>query len=134
MIVRVTDPVSPYCGQEFEGHCCYYDIHHTGNSPDLFIIKTLKGDERILSTQIDAEHYWEQRRQEEIEKLGATVGDTVMIGRTGSGSYKRNFDLLIPHKITKIDSSGHVTFDDGEATCFRPDVKKIKEDCNEKYQ
>ena len=127
MIVKVTDPASPYCGQEFEGGCFYYDIHHTGNSPDLFIIKTPKGDERILSTQIDAEHYWEQRRQEHIERLGATVGDTVMIVRTGSSSSKRNFDLLMPHKITKIDSSGHVTFDDGEATCFRPNVKKVEE-------
>jgi hypothetical protein len=124
LIVRVTDPTSPYCGQEFEGDCIYYDVYHTGNSPDLFIIKTPKGDERILSTQIDAEHYWEQRRQEYIGKLGADVGDTVIIMRSGSGYSKKDFDLTEPHKITKIDSNGYVTFDDA-ATYFRPDIEVI---------
>jgi hypothetical protein len=120
--VKVTNPNSPYCGQEFEGGCIYYDIHHTGNSPDLFVIKTPDGEKRILSTSIDTEHYWEQRRQEHIKKLGANVGDTVLITRSGGGSFKRGFDISKPHKITGINTSGYVEFDGGEAKTFRPDV------------
>jgi hypothetical protein len=123
--VKVIDPKSPYYGQEFEGGCFYYDVYHTGDSPDLFIIKTPDGDKQILSTSIDTEHYWNQRRQEHIERLGADVGDTVIITRSGGGSCKRSFDISIPHKITAIDSGGHVKFDDGEATFFRPDMIKV---------
>lgn len=123
--IKVTDPKNPYCGQELEGGCFYYDIYHTGSSPDLFLIKTPDGEKQILSTSIDTEHYWNQRRQEHIDKLGANVGDTVIITRSGSGYSKRNFDISIPHKITAIDSSGYVKFDDGEATYFRPDVTKV---------
>ena len=125
MKVRVTDAKSQYYGQEFEGHCFYYDIHHTGKSPDLFIIKTTDGDKQILSTSIDTEHYWNQRRQEHIDILGANVGDTVLINRTGSCSMNRDFDISKLHTITKIDSSGHVEFDNGAANCFRPDVTKV---------
>ncbi|EGW40490.1 hypothetical protein [Desulfosporosinus sp. OT] len=125
MKVKVIDPQSPYCGQEFEGGCLYYDINHTGSSPDLFQIKTPEGERRILSTSIDVEHYWNQRRDEHIKKLGANVGDTVLITRSGGGSFKQGFDLLKPHKITGINSSGYVEFDNGEATTFRPDVKVI---------
>lgn len=126
MKVKVINPKSEYCGQEFEGHCFYYDIDHTGHSADLFIIKTPDGDKQILSTSIDAEHYWNQRRQEHIDKLGANVGDTVLITRTGSCSMCHDFDLSISHAITKIDSSGHVDFDNGRACCFRPDVTKVE--------
>jgi len=123
--VKVIDLRSPYCGQEFEGGCVYYDIYHTGDSPDLFLIKTPQGERQILSTSIDVEHYWNQRRDEHIKKLGADVGDIVLITRSGGGSFKLGFDCLKPHKITGIDSSGYVEFDNGEATIFRPDVKVI---------
>lgn len=123
--VKVTDPKSPYCGQELEGDCIYYDVNHTGSSPDLFLIKTPDGEKQMLSTGIDTEHYWNQRRQKHIDKLGANVGDTVIVTRSGGGYSKINFDLSIPHKITEIDSSGYVKFDDGEATYFRPDVIKV---------
>lgn len=127
MKVRVTDPNSPYCGQEFEGYCFYYDIYHTGSSPDLFIIKTQDGDKQIFSTGIDAEHYWNQRRDQEIERLGANVGDTVIIKRFGSGHSTSKFDATKPHLITNINSSGYVEFDNGEATTFRPDVQVVSE-------
>jgi|GEM_PF-1879041 len=120
--VKVIDPKSPYYGKELEGGCLYYDVYHTGSSPDLFIIKTPGGDEQILSTSIDTEHYWNQRRQEQIERLGADVGDTVVIIRPSSGWSKSGFDISVPHKITAIDSSGYVEFDDRQATYFRPDV------------
>ncbi|SFG06848.1 hypothetical protein SAMN05660649_00552 [Desulfotomaculum arcticum] len=122
MKVRVIDPDSPYYGQEFEGGCVYYDVYHTGDSPDLFLIKTPEGEKIILSTSIDTEHYWNQRRQEQIERLGANVGDTVIITRSGGGCFTRDFDCSKPHKITKIDSSGYVEFDGGLAKTFRPDV------------
>ncbi len=126
MKVRVTDKNSPYCGQEYEGGCIYYDINHTGNSPDLFIINTPDGEKQILSTSIDTEHYWEQRRQEHIKKLGANIGDIVLITRAGGGSFKSGFNCSEPHKITNINSSGYVEFDNGEATTFRPDVTVIE--------
>ncbi|SPF54089.1 conserved hypothetical protein [Candidatus Desulfosporosinus infrequens] len=125
MEIKVIDSQSPYCGQKFEGGCVYYDIHHTGSSPDLFIIKTPEGLKQILSTSIDVDHYWSQVREEQIERLGAEVGDTVLISREGGGTFKRGFDYSKPHKISRIDSSGHVEFDNGEATIFRPNVKVI---------
>lgn len=123
--VKVIDPKSPYCGQELEGGCIYYDVNHTGSSPDLFIIKTPDGEKQILSTSIDTKHYWNQKRDQEIERLGADVGDVVIITRPGSCYSKRDFDWLNPHKITEINSSGYVEFDGGEATSFRPDVIKV---------
>jgi hypothetical protein len=129
-MVKVIDPKSPYCGKEFEGGCLYYDVYHNGNSPDLFIIKTPDGEKQILSTSIDNEHYWNQRRQEHIERLGADIGDMVIITRPGGGWSKKNFDISTPHKITAIDSSGYVNFDGEEATYFRPDVIKINESVN----
>jgi hypothetical protein len=126
MKVKVTDPESPYCGQEFEGNCVYYDLYHTGSSPDLFNIKTPEGSVNLLSTQIDEDHYWNQRRQEHIERLGADVGDTVIVTQYGGGSFDRNFKYHEPHLITKIDSSGYVEFDNGAAKTFRPDVTKVE--------
>lgn len=126
MRVRVIDPNSKYYGQELEGYCVYYDVNHTGSSPDLFHIKTPDGNVPILSTKIDAKHYWDQRRQEQIERLGANVGDIVIITRSGGGSFNRGFDLKEPHKITSIDSSGYVEFDNGEAKTFRPDVTIVR--------
>ena len=126
MRVRITDPEHRYFGQEFEGGCVYYDIYHQGSGgPDLFQIETPDGKQMILSTKIDEDHYWEQRRQKEIERLGANVGDTVMILRSGSCSSKKGFRWSDPHVITKIDSSGHVEYDGGEAKSFRPDVSII---------
>ena len=123
--VKVIDPKSSYCGQEFEGGCVYYDIYHTGSSPDLFLIKTPEGDKQILSTSIDVDHYWNQRRAEHIKHLGADVGDTVLITRSGGGYSKQGFDYSTPHKIKGINSSGYVELDNGEATIFRPDVQVI---------
>jgi ABC-type lipoprotein release transport system permease subunit len=60
-----------------------------------------------------------------LKNLGADVGDTVLITRSGGGSFRQSFDLSKPHKITGINSSGYVEFDHGEAHTFRPDVKVI---------
>ncbi|MFB0841818.1 hypothetical protein [Paenibacillus oleatilyticus] len=125
--VKVTDPNHKYYGQELPGNCFYYDINHTGNSPDLFILEAPEGSIRILSTQIDEDHYWNQRRETHIKRLGANVGDTVRIIRSGSCKSKANFDWSKPHVITKIDCNGYVEWDGGEAQSFRPDVELLEE-------
>lgn len=125
MKVKVIDKENKYYGMEFDGHCIYYDIDHTGHSPDLYNIHTPDGDMQILSTKIDEQHYWNQRRDEEIKKLGANIGDTVIIKRMGSCSCYHDFDTAVPHIITEIDSTGHVDFDNGRAKCFRPDIEVV---------
>lgn len=126
MKVKVTDKNHPLYNQEFDGYRFYFDYLHTGDSPDIFIIKTDKGEMKILSTQIDEESYEKQEIEEAIKTIGGNVGDTVMIVESGSGSFKANFSYDVPHVITKITPSGHVEFDNGEATIFRPKVKVLK--------
>jgi hypothetical protein len=125
MLVKITDKEHKYFGQELEGFCFYYDYQHTGDSPDIYIIKTPEGERKILSTQIDVEHYENQRLSKEIERLGANVGDKVIIIESGSGGSKVGFDINEPHIITKISPSGAVYFDDGMADMFRPIVKVV---------
>lgn len=122
--VKVTS--GEYAGKEYEGCRCYYDYLHTGNSPDLFIIKTPNGDKTVTSLQIDVAHYEAQLLEEEIKRLGAKVGDVVNIVCSGSGSYAEDWNENIPHQITNITSNGTVEFDNGLATMFRPDVEIIK--------
>lgn len=112
-----------YAGRVFEGHRFYYDHLHTGSSPDLFTIRTPEGEITITSDRIDVQHYEEQLLCDELVRLGAKVGDTVEIVRSGSGSYNHGWNKNVPHKITRITSSGYVQFDDGMAEMFRPDVK-----------
>lgn len=131
MKVKITDESSKYFGQELDGDCIYYDVYHIGSTPekpaiDLFHVNTPGGTEQFLSTQIDADHYWEQVRQEHIKNLGADVGDVVIIIETHSCWGNLHFDLSKPHIITDVDSSGYVKFDDGAFTCFRPIVKRFK--------
>lgn len=129
--VKITDPKHKYFGQELPGGCVYYDVYHQGKGgPDLFQIETPEGKESILSTKIDEKHYWEQRRQAVIAKLGANVGDTVRIIRGGSGGCIANFDWKAPHVITRIDSSGHVEWDNGDATGFKPDMEVLSRTAN----
>ncbi|MFX3631871.1 MAG: hypothetical protein ACE3L7_07300 [Candidatus Pristimantibacillus sp.] len=125
--VRITDTNHKYFGQELPGGCVYYDINHVGDGgPDLYHIVTPEGERRILSTQIDEEHYNDQGRDEGLKRLGAKVGDVVMITRSGSGSSKAGFSTKVPHTITAICKYGDdVTFDNGEARMFRPDVVKV---------
>lgn len=125
MLVKITDKKHKYFGQELEGYCFYYDYQHTGNSPDIYIIKTPEGERKILSTQIDVEHYENQRLYKEIERLGANVGDKVRIIKSGSGGSKVGFNLNEPHIITNISPSGHVYFDNGMADMFRPTVEIV---------
>lgn len=119
MKVRINDPNSEYFGQEFDGGCVYYDLYHTGSSPDLYIVKTPDGERRYLSTQIDEDHYKAQLFTEEVERLGAKVGDKVIITRTGGGTFRAGFKADEPHIITGIDYLGYVKFDNGTAECFK---------------
>lgn len=126
MKVKIIDPKHPCFGQELEGGIIYFDYYHRGGRPDLYQVKTAEGEiYRLLTDQIDAAHYEAQEIARETARIGASVGDTVLITRLGSGSQKAGFDFSIPHIITKIDSSGHVEFDDGAACGFRPDVQVI---------
>lgn len=118
-----------YEGQIFDGHRFFYDYQYTGSSPDLFTIKTPDGDITITSDKIDVKHYEAQLLEEQLNRLGANVGDTVKIIRSGSGSYRRGWDDKALHKITKITSSGYVQFDDGLAETFRPDVEVVNTEC-----
>lgn len=131
--VRIIDKKSEYFGLELEGSRFYYDHLHTGDSADIFVIKTPSGkEEQILSTSVDVNHYDSQLRTENIKNLGANVGDKVMIIETGSGTYCRGWDLSKPHVITKISSAGHVHFDDypNEGACiFRPKVERLEKRC-----
>ena len=112
-----------YAGQILDGHRFYYDYLHTGNSPDLFTVITNNGEITITSDNIDVNHYENQLLEEQLERLGADVGDVVRIIRSGSGSYRKDWNEKALHKITRITASGYVQFDDGLAEMFRPDVE-----------
>ncbi len=127
MKVKIIDSTHECFGQELEGGIIYNDIYHRGGRPDLYQVKTPEGKiYRLLTDQIDAEHYAAQEIAEEVERLGAVVGDTVMITRLGSGSQRAGFDFTIPHVVTKISASGNVEFDHGAASGFRPDVQVME--------
>lgn len=126
MKVKIIDPTHECFGQELEGGIIYNDIYHRGGRPDLYQVKTPDGKiYRLLTDQIDAEHYAAQEIAEGVERLGAVVGDTVMITRLGSGSQRAGFDFAVPHVVTKISASGNVEFDHGAASGFRPEVELV---------
>lgn len=126
MKVRVTDPTHELFGQEVEGGIIYYDIHHRGGRPDLYQVKTPEGKTyRLLTDQIDAEYYYAQEIAREVERIGANVGDSVLIIEPRSNHSRLGFDWKAPHVITKIDPSGNVDFDNGMASCFRPVVQIV---------
>ncbi|RTZ38186.1 hypothetical protein EJ573_03010 [Paenibacillus polymyxa] len=128
MKVKIIDPQHPCFGQELEGGIIYFDYYHRGGRPDLYQVKTPEGKiYRLLTDQIDEDHYEAQEVAREIERIGAKVGDTVLITRLGSGGSKAGFDFSVPHVITKIDGSGHVEFDDRAAYGFRPDVQVVSQ-------
>jgi hypothetical protein len=66
-----------------------------------------------------------QKQKLEIDRLGANIGDTVLITWPGNGSYAHGFDCSKPHKITKIRPNGFVEFDHGAAISLHPDVFKL---------
>jgi hypothetical protein len=127
--VLITEEGLPFYNQRLEGRCIYYDIYHTGNGPDLYHAITPEGKGiRLRSTQIDVSDYNDQEKQEIMQELGVCENDVVMISEFGSGSISHNFDTAQPHLITKISCSGHVTFDNGKASSFRPKMTKYKGD------
>jgi hypothetical protein len=129
MKIKIIDQKSKYYGMELEGSRIYYDYAHTGNSGDLYMANTDDGKIQFFTRQIDEKHYENQLLEKEVERLGANVRDVVVITRTGSGCYYPSW-VVGEHVITKIDSLGHVEFDNGKGTMFRPDVEKIG--CGEK--
>ncbi|ULO07162.1 hypothetical protein H1230_30205 [Paenibacillus sp. 19GGS1-52] len=126
MKVKIIDPAHACSGQELEGGIIYLDYYHRGGRPDLYEVRSPAGKTyRLLTHQIDEAHYEAQEISEEVERLGANVGDTVLIIHSGSGGCNRDFDWKAPHVITKIDGSGHVEFDHSAAFGFRPDVQLL---------
>lgn len=120
-------------GKEFPGWLAFHDVYYRGGTTlpieDLYLV-TIDGQERrYVSSQIDVEHYKTQLLKEEIEHIGAKVGDKVRVLHETSGSYgKRYYDREKDegfHTITAIDCYGNVTFDNGEANMFRPEVEVI---------
>lgn len=126
--IKVIDKNSKYFGETLKGSVCYYDIKHTGNSDDLYIAVTEDGEKvKLLSSQIDEEFYHEQELEQVTKEIGAKIGDKVIILKDGSGSYKKDWQQEGVHVVTKIDFTGHVTFDDGMATIFRPKLELVSE-------
>jgi len=124
--IKVIDEKSLLYGKKLIGAIIYYDINHTGDSPDLLFAQDEEDKiYRLLSNQIDEDYYHEQEKDSEIRRLGANVGDRVIIIKSGSGYSKRDFDPKEPHVITKIDYTGHVEFDSGMGSMFRPTIKII---------
>jgi hypothetical protein len=128
--ILITDPNDEFVGQKLTGHCVFYDVYYRGGTgqpiEDLFLATLPDGSKKkYLSSQINTMHYEGQLLEEEIERLGAKVGDIVKIVRTGSGSYSSGFKADEPQTITKIDSTGYVEFSNGIARMFRPDVEVI---------
>ena len=108
-----------------DGHRFYLDHLHTGNSADLFEVY-FKGERKVItSDKIDVAHYENQLLEDELNRLGARVGDVVTISRAGSGSYQRGWVVNDTHTITNVSPNGYVEFDNGLAKMFRPDVKIV---------
>lgn len=127
--VIITDKNDVNCGKEFPGQLEFYDVYYRGGTglpvEDLYFV-TIDGKEhRYVSSQIDVKHYKAQELKDEIERLGANVGDKVRIIETGSGGWRPAFMKEEFHIITDIKSYGDVVFDDGAAYMFRPVVEKI---------
>ena len=125
-LVKITDPEHELHGEVLPGGCIYYDIHHTGSSPDLYQVERNGETYRVLSTQIDEEHYKAQLLADKTARLGAKVGDIVFITKAGSGSFCHGWDDKAPHEITKITPGGQVEFDGGGrvgASMFRPEAR-----------
>ena len=114
-LVKVTSKEHKLCGLILEGERVYHDLYHTGSSPDLFMVQYKGEKHKALSTDIDVEHFDAQLMAECVAKLGAKVGDKVKVLYSGSGSYSSGWKQDVPHYITKIDSSGHVSFDGGSS-------------------
>ncbi|MCD9517098.1 hypothetical protein [Photobacterium carnosum] len=123
--VIITDEAHELFGKELSGHLCYYDINHTGSSPDLFQVKWQGNIVRLLSTQVNVKHYEGQNLVKEMARLGANVGDVVEIVEIGSGSFSSGWIKSGKHVISKITECGHVEFDHGKAFCFRPVVRIV---------
>lgn len=130
MKVRIIDPKDFNCGKEFEGSRVYNDYLHgktiDGKLQDLYSV-TIDGQEKqYLTHQIDEDYYLQQERASEVERLGADIGDTVLIkGTGGGGSFSGGWSHAGEHVISDISPYGYVEFDNGQASIFRPTVEKV---------
>lgn len=133
--VIITDKNDVNFGKEFPGWLAFHDVYYRGGTTlpveDLYLV-TIDGQERrYVSSQIDVEHYQAQLLKEETERIGAKIGDKVRVLRETSGCYgKRYYDRKKNkgfHTITDINYCGNVTFDNGEANMFRPEIEVINE-------
>lgn len=131
--IKVIDEKSPYFGQKLKISMRYYDHLHTGSSDTLFFVDTDSGCLEFLSNQVDMKLLESEEIKFETNRLGANVGDIVKIIESGSGSFRKDFTIKEPHKITRIDSSGDVEFDNGESVQFRPKVQVISPKMDEVY-
>lgn len=130
MKVRITDPKDFYCGQEFEGSIVYHDYLHgeriDGKIQDLYSVTIAGKTASYLSHQVDVEYYEKQLRAAEVERLGADIGDTVIITSLGGGgSFTGGWSHHGKHVISDIDGHGNVGFDNNMASLFRPKVEKV---------
>ncbi|WP_027633450.1 hypothetical protein [Clostridium hydrogeniformans] len=124
--IKVIDKENEFYGETLKGGCFYYDVKHTGDSDDLYVATTKDGRKiKLLSSQIDEEYYHRQKLEKVVEEIGTKIGDTVIILKGGSGSYSREWKFEGEHIITNVDFTGHVTFDNGNATIFRPKVQVV---------
>lgn len=133
--VIITEKNDANCGKEFPGWLAFFDVYYRGGTgqpiEDLYLV-TIDGKEcQYISSQIDVEHYQAQVLKNEIERLGANIGDKVKVVHDTSGCYgKAYYDRetqIGSHTITGITYNGYVTFDNGEAEMFRPEVVVINE-------
>jgi len=130
MKIRITDKNDEHCGCEFDGHRVYSDILHgrkiDGKIQDLYVVNINGEEKQYMTHQIDEEYYRRQEIGKVVERLGAEEGDEVRVIKGGSGSYASYFKDRDTHIIRKIVCTGHVYFDDGVTSIFRPTVEVVK--------
>ena len=117
MKVKITDPQDFNFGKEFEGQ----------RVSDVYVV-TVRGKAKTYrADQVDVEYYDMQLADAIAEKLGANVGDTVIIKSLGdSGSHSGFWDHRGEHVISRILPDGFVEFDNGTASLLNPKVEKVE--------
>lgn len=105
MQVQITDQKSPHYGKIAEAKVVYYDIHHTGNGPDLCYVKVDNGSFEMLSSgfQVIEQAEPEDKLTGYLNLLGEAVkgGDVLT---NGSSTYEVVWDKRLGQwKLDRID-------------------------------